>query len=322
MAIGAKDLMLCTLVAEPFDDPDWLFESKFDGLRILCHCDRKQISLVSRNDKPQTFQFPDIVDGLELRQKNPACSTEKSSVSTNAGRRAFARSSSDFISRTKQSCAIARKKYPAYLYVFDLLELNGKDLRRLRLSGRKEKLRPGSKWSDRIRWTDGVVCKGTKLFNKICKQAGEGIIAKRFDSIYIAGRSSDWVKIKCSLRQEFVIGGFTEPQRNWRVGLGASLVGYWSDDGKRLHYAGKVGTGFNNQTLMDLRRRLAKIETKRRRSTRASRHAARSCIGSSRSWSGRSPSRSGHRTECYASRALRAFAPTRNPDKSAASGRR
>ena len=91
----------------------------------------------------------------------------------------------------------------------------------------------------------------------MCAQGGEGIVGKRLDSTYEPGRSEKWVKIKCSARQEFVIGGFTEPQRS-RVGLGALLVGYY--DNGTFRYAGKVGTGYTNDVLLDLRKQLDKLE--------------------------------------------------------------
>src|SRR5205085_8859623 len=120
-------------------------------------------------------------------------------------------------------------------------------------------LRKSVKWSDRLRWTEMTREKGRELLRNMCKRHGEGIIAKRIDSPYVGGRSDAWLKIKCIGRQEFVIGGFTEPQRS-RVGLGALLVGYYDDAGKRLLYAGKVGTGFTHEVLLDLRKRLDKIE--------------------------------------------------------------
>ena len=109
-----------------------------------------------------------------------------------------------------------------------------------------------------MRWTDDQSGKGRTLWRQACREGSEGIIGKHLDSPYIHGRSSWWVKIKCIGRQEFVIGGFTDPQRS-RVGLGALLVGYYDADGETFRYVGKVGTGFNHQMLADLRARLDKI---------------------------------------------------------------
>jgi len=114
-------------------------------------------------------------------------------------------------------------------------------------------------WSDKVRWTDSQPNDGIKLWRQACQQGQEGIIAKHVQSRYVAGRSDRWVKIKCVGKQEFVICGFTDPQHS-RVGLGALLVGYYGDDGKTLHYAGKVGTGYTRETLLDLRDRLERLE--------------------------------------------------------------
>jgi bifunctional non-homologous end joining protein LigD len=256
--IAADELMLCTLVSQPFDDPQWLFEPKLDGLRVLCRCDRKSAKLLSRNDKPQDFQFPDIVDGLRAAVIKPCTIDGEIVCLDHRGISSFRALQQRFHLENEAIVGERAAKYPAYLYVFDIMELAGDDVRGLPLRDRKEKLRGAITWSNTIRFTEGIPAKGVALLNKTCKQAGEGIVGKRLTSKYIAGRSGDWVKIKCSLRQEFVIGGYTDPQRS-RVGFGALLVGYYSDDGKRLHYAGKVGTGFNNEMLMDLRRRLEKI---------------------------------------------------------------
>src|SRR5205814_1670432 len=114
-------------------------------------------------------------------------------------------------------------------------------------------------WSDRVRWTEYEAKNGKALWRQACAEGQEGIIGKHAQSRYVGGRSDRWVKVKCVGRQEFVIGGFTDPQRS-RVGLGALLVGYYSEDGQRLLYAGKVGTGYTQEVLLDLRRRLGELE--------------------------------------------------------------
>src|SRR5207302_9073862 len=124
------------------------------------------------------------------------------------------------------------KRHPAYLYLFDLLYLDGRSIMTLPLRERKELLRQAVQCSDEVRWTPYQPEKGRTLWRRACRAGGEGIIGKHLDSPYIQGRSAWWVKIKCIARQEFVIGGFTDPQRS-RVGLGALLVGYYSDDGQR-----------------------------------------------------------------------------------------
>jgi DNA ligase D-like protein (predicted ligase) len=150
-------------------------------------------------------------------------------------------------------------RFPAYVYLFDLLYVDRYDLTGLPLIERKRLLREVVHWSDRVRWTEYREARGMSLWRETCREGGEGIVAKQCTSRYVQGRSDWWVKVKCTGRQEFVIGGFTDPQRS-RVGLGALLVGYYDDAGKRLLYAGKVGTGYTRDTLLDLRRRLDRIE--------------------------------------------------------------
>ncbi|MCA1686929.1 MAG: hypothetical protein LC745_13360, partial [Planctomycetia bacterium] len=111
------------------------------------------------------------------------------------------------------------------------------------------------RWSDRVRRTEFTPGDGAALLKKACEDGQEGIVGKRLDGRYVGGRSDAWVKIKCVGRQEFVVGGWTDPQRS-RVGLGALLVGYYDDRGERFQYAGKVGTGYTRDDLNDLRRRL------------------------------------------------------------------
>jgi bifunctional non-homologous end joining protein LigD len=253
--------MFCTLVTEPFDDPAWLFEPKLDGLRVLCRFDGKRATIISRNDKPQDLQFPDIVEGLEDTLSRPAILDGEVVCLDEHGRSSFRALQQRFHLKNEAEIRSRARDYPAYLYVFDLLHHDGKDLRPLPLSRRKRLLKKAVRWSDRIRWTQGSPGDGKRALSEACHAGGEGVVGKKLDSPYYAGRSYEWVKIKCTGRQEFVIGGFTDPQRS-RVGLGALLVGYYAEDGKRLIYAGKVGTGYTSQTLGDLRARLDAIGRK------------------------------------------------------------
>jgi bifunctional non-homologous end joining protein LigD len=144
-----------------------------------------------------------------------------------------------------------------YYYLFDVLEMNGEDLRRLPLLDRKARLRGAVPFRDRLRYTQHLRGDGEKAFRLACERGWEGVIAKRADSPYVATRSRDWLKLKCAHGQELVIGGWTEP-RGSRLHLGALLVGYY-EEGK-LRYAGKVGTGFDQPTLERLRAELGRRE--------------------------------------------------------------
>ena len=252
------ELMLCTLVAEPFDHEDWIFEDKLDGLRVLCRYDGKTVSLVSRNNKPQDFQFPEIVAALGKSLTKPTVIDGEIVCLDERGRSSFRRLQQRFHLTEAATVAQRVTAFPAYLYVFDILYYDRFDLRGLELRERKRILRRAVKWSDRIRWTEPTPAHGTAMLRRTCRAGGEGIIGKEIHSTYAGGRSDAWAKIKCSSRQEFVIGGFTDPQRS-RRGLGALLVGYYDDD-RNFRYAGKVGTGYTRDVLLDLRERLGKIE--------------------------------------------------------------
>jgi bifunctional non-homologous end joining protein LigD len=146
-----------------------------------------------------------------------------------------------------------------FYYVFDLLHLEGHDTTALPLRARKSLLRGTLSFRSRtLRYTPHRNAEGEVLFAAACAQGWEGAIAKLADAPYVGRRSGDWLKFKCSAGQELVVGGFTEPTRS-RVGLGALLVGYY--EAGDLVYAGKVGTGFSQATLRELRQRLDALET-------------------------------------------------------------
>ena len=203
-------------------------------------------------------------------------------------------------------------------YLFDVLYLERSDVTRLPLARRQELLGEAVDWSDRIRRTASVPGRGIEAWKRACEASEEGIVGKRLDSLYVPGRSDAWVKIKCVGRQEFVIAGWTDPQRS-RVGLGRPA--------RRL-LRGRAGSATRARSARDTRARYcstcANGSTRWARrpipSTTASRRSARPSTGSSRSSWPRSPSPSGPRTGCSASRGTRGSVPTRRPSSAAASG--
>lgn len=255
-------VMLCTLVAAPFDDPAWTFEPKFDGLRVLGRFDGRRLALLSRNGKEQSAQFPDIAAALRDSLAQRAIVDGEVVCFDDEGRTSFRTLQQRFHLKDPAEIRARMEHFPASLFLFDIIYVDQYDLTSLPLSDRKGILREAVLWSDRVRWTQSHPESGTKLFRKACRAGDEGIIGKRRDSRYEAGRSDAWVKVKCLGRQEFVIGGYTDPQRS-RLGLGALLVGFYDAHGKRLAYAGKVGTGFTRADLLDLRTRLEAIEQSR-----------------------------------------------------------
>jgi len=250
--------MLCTLVAAPFDDPAWIFEPKYDGLRLLARFDGRNLTLLSRHAASQNFQFPDVVAALRDSLTRPVILDGEVVCLDEHGRSSFQSLQQRFHLTDAREVERRMQRHPAYFYVFDLLYVDSYDVMKLPLKARKALLPEVIHWSDPIRRTEYERAKGQALWQQACREGAEGIIGKHLDSPYVQERSPWWVKIKCVGRQEFVIGGFTDPQRS-RVGLGALLISYYSDDGKRLIYAGKVGTGYTREVLLDLRARLDKL---------------------------------------------------------------
>lgn len=248
--------MLATLIDEAFDDPEWLFEIKWDGYRAICtvHEDGS-IELVSRNGLDMLQKFPELSELANAWNTLPII-VDGEIVSLDAnGRSSFQRLQESLSSRR----AGGRKRGPLSFVAFDLLYADGKDLRKTPLEDRKALLERAIVDDDLVLYSKHVLGNGCALFAQAEKQQLEGIIGKRRDSIYVERRTRDWVKIKAQLMQECVVGGFTEP-RGSRTGFGALLLGLY--DGKNLEYVGHVGTGFNTKLLHSLTADLKKIERK------------------------------------------------------------
>ena len=225
--------MAATLTDERFDDPGWIFERKLDGIRCLAFGKR----LVSRNDLSLDSRFPGVAEAL-----SPRHTLDGEVVAFSGSRTSFQR--------------LGERGREVYFYVFDILEADGEDVRDLPLLERKAILRRAVKPHGPIRLTPYRRGNGIALYEEACRRGWEGVIAKRADSPYVGKRSRDWLKWKCDMEQELVVGGYTAPKGS-RIELGALLVGYWEDG--RLRYAGKVGTGFDRATLRDLAARLAPL---------------------------------------------------------------
>jgi bifunctional non-homologous end joining protein LigD len=198
---------------------------------------------------------------------------------------------------------------PVYYFVFDVLYADGRDVRPLPLRQRKNILAGSLEFRDPLRSTEQRERDGEAFFAQACRDGWEGLIAKRADAPYRGGRSRDWLKFRCLNAQEFVIGGYTDPQRS-RMGFGALLLGYHDADGA-LVYAGKVGTGFDTGTLHDLRARLAGIERASPAFGKGRCPAPGGCTGWNHAWSPRSGSPSGPMTANSANRGSTACATTR-----------
>ncbi|MEA2298384.1 MAG: bifunctional non-ous end joining protein LigD [Solirubrobacteraceae bacterium] len=234
--------MKATLTDRRFSDPQWIFERKLDGVRCVAVRDDDAVRLRSRNDLSLDDRYPELPPALAAQAARHYV-LDGEVVAFDGARTSFAR-----------LAARGRRFTAVYLYAFDLLWLDGQDLRALPLLTRKDLLRQAIDFADPLRYTEHRTTDGEAFYREACAQGWEGLIAKRADSPYASARSRDWLKLKCEQGQELVIGGFTAPQGTRRH-LGALLLGH-HDDG-RLRYAGKVGTGFDRATLADLAERLA-----------------------------------------------------------------
>ncbi len=248
------DPMLATLVDEPFSDPDWILERKLDGERCLAYRDGGRVRLRSRSGRPLDDTYPELLEPLRAAHRDHFL-VDGEVV-------AFEGSVTSF-SRLQQRMQIedrdqARASGVAVVYyLFDLVHLEGRDPTGLALRDRKRLLRRLVDYRDPIRFTPHRNRDGEAYFREACDRGWEGLIAKDARSPYAHARSRSWRKFKCVRRQEFVIGGYTDPEGE-RIRFGALLVGVY-DDGD-LVYAGKVGTGFDEDTLRRLGDRLAARE--------------------------------------------------------------
>ena len=247
--------MLATLTDAPFSRPGWLFEPKLDGVRCLALRSGSDIQLLSRNQKRLNEKYPEWVDALQKQRANDFA-VDGELVTFDGGITSFAKLQQRM--QLRHPPEEIRRKIPGWYYIFDLLYLNGRDVRQLPLCERKTLLQKARVFKDPLRCTAYRETEGVAYFREACQKGWEGIIAKKADRVYSSGRSRDWLKFKCINEQEFVIGGYTDPKGS-RTGFGALLVGFY-EKGKLVN-AGKVGTGFDHATLQDLHKKLRKLET-------------------------------------------------------------
>lgn len=230
--------MAATLTQDRFTGPEWIFERKFDGIRLVAFKDGADVRLFSRNRMPLNGSYPAVVQAIaNLPVHDVILDGEAVGGWERFGRTDY--------------------------YVFDLLRLNGHDLTALPLDERRALL-GGLPLTLPIEQVAALI--GPDPWERARAEGWEGVIAKRRDSTYEHRRSKSWLKMKCETRHAFVVGGFTDPQGK-RVGLGALLVGYF--DHEEFCFAGKIGTGFDTALLLDLRARLDALEILKAPFTRA-----------------------------------------------------
>ena len=240
--------MKAKLVEKPPATDDWVYELKFDGIRLIAIKADKRVSLLSRNENELSGRFPEIVEAIK-NLPAPECVIDGEVVALDdEGRSSF---------QLLQALEIEGRKSPVYFYAFDLLQLDGKSLLGLQLEARKkflEELCAGA--GDPIRYSGVIGGDAKRLLEEVKRRGLEGLIGKQRNSVYEPGRRSGaWIKLKCVNEQEFVIGGYTPPQ-GARKHFGALLVGYY--DNNKLVFAGKVGTGFTAKSLSILHKKFQK----------------------------------------------------------------
>jgi len=260
--------MLASLAAQAFDDPDWLFEIKWDGYRAIAFIEDGRVRLVSRNQNDLAAQFPElgslpqfvnaeraILDGEIValdEEGRPSFSLMQQRTGFQPGKRRLAR----------------REGVPVIYYAFDLLYLDGLDLRRSALEQRKQLLQDRIRVGGVIQFSDHYAEKGLALFEAAKQRGLEGIVAKKRSSAYEEKRSRDWLKIKITQRQECVIGGYTDPEGS-RECFGALVLGLYPSTSLsagsqgRLIHIGQVGTGFDQKTLKEMFAQLQGLKTKK-----------------------------------------------------------
>jgi bifunctional non-homologous end joining protein LigD len=230
--------MAATLTQERFTGPEWIFERKHDGIRLLAFKDGQDIRLLSRNRLPLNAAYPSLVQAIaNLPVHDMVLDGEATGVWGKPGKVAY--------------------------HVFDILWLDGRNVTSLALDARRHLLGELPLQPPLVR-VDAL--EDPKPWERACREGWEGVVAKRRDSPYEHRRSPHWLKMKREATQELVVGGFTDPQ-GARVGLGALLVGYFERDD--LVFAGKIGTGFDTKLLLDLRTRLNALEVAAAPFTRA-----------------------------------------------------
>ena len=252
--------MLATPVAKAFDNPDWLFELKWDGYRAIAFIEDGRLRLVSRNQNELTAQFPELGTLPKFVKAERAILDGEIVALDDEGRPSFSLMQQRTGFQPGKRRLSPRQGVPITYYAFDLIYLDGSDLRRVALEQRKRLLQDRITTSEVIHFSDHYAEKGLELFEAAKQRGLEGIVAKKRNSGYEEKRTRDWLKIKITQRQECVIGGYTDPEGS-REYFGALVLGLYDRQGRLVH-VGQVGTGFDHAALQEMFARLQPLKTK------------------------------------------------------------
>lgn len=251
------DPMLATLTGEAFDDPDWLFEPKWDGIRALAVCG-EETRLISRNDKDISVAYPELRD-LHRQVVALDAVLDGEIVAFADGVPSFQRLQQRMHLRDESRIEQMRDQIPVVYMVFDIIFLDGQDLTGRPLEERRRILEEAIVASDRIQISPATDGSGIALFDAAAAQGLEGIMAKRKSSTYRPGsRSKDWLKAKVTFDADVVIVGWTEGEGGRAGTLGSLVMAVY--DGDELRYVGNVGTGFDKRSLSETREQLEALK--------------------------------------------------------------
>ncbi len=245
--------MLATLTHETFSDKDWIYERKLDGERCLIHKKGNSVKLLSRNKKVLNSTYPELEKAV--KKQTGSFIIDGEIVSFDGKVTSFQKLQERMQIKNKKEAEKSNVK--VYYYSFDIMFANGYDLRKIPLSNRKKILKEIVNFVEPLRFTIHRNKNGEKYYREACQKNWEGLIAKDVNGTYVSSRSKKWLKFKCVKQQEFVIGGYTDPEGE-RIGLGALLIGFYDND--KLKYAGKVGTGYDDETLKILHKKMKKLK--------------------------------------------------------------
>jgi bifunctional non-homologous end joining protein LigD len=251
--------MLATAIEKPFDNPDWLFEIKWDGYRAVAFIVDGRVRFVSRNQNDLTGQYPELDTLSKFIKAGRAIIDGEIVALDDEGRPSFSLMQQRTGFRPGKSRLPGRQGVPVIYYAFDLLYLDDFDLRGVPLERRKQLLEERITKGDVVQFSDHYAEKGIALYDAARQKGLEGILAKKRDSLYVETRSREWLKIKITQRQECVVGGYTDPEGS-REYFGSLVLGLY-DNQKRLIHVGQAGTGFDQKTLKEMFAILKPLET-------------------------------------------------------------
>jgi bifunctional non-homologous end joining protein LigD len=249
--------MLATLVDDPFSNPEWIFETKWDGFRSVCFVKNGKSRFVSRNQIDMTPQYPELAKTAKQIDAKEAILDGEIVALDKDGMPRF-QLLQPRVGRKSGIEALRGQGHIVY-YVFDLLYVDGQDLMACPVVERKEALEQILKPASFIKLSEHIVGDGEAFFEQIERFHLEGMIAKRAASPYVQKRTKDWLKVKTVVRSEVVVGGYTEP-RGSRSHFGALVVGLYR--GRELHYVAHVGGGFSQRTLAQIHKLMQPLKTK------------------------------------------------------------